>query len=169
MELKRLRGLSPLTARQLFTSMVAPVVDYASNVWMHECNWKAAPAINRVQRIGAQAIVGTFSTVATRIAEAEADIATAQDRFWKRDEEWDRRFPFSFEVMRRRLQARRANESARKAAEPDQPKSVVDSHRRSQSPRSAASSPGVKHCSGPIAAASLSTIITAAIAIRQAT
>ena len=84
MELKRLRGLSPLTARQLFTSMVAPVVDYASNVWMHECKWKAAPAINRVQSIGAQAIVGTFSTVATRIAEAEAHIPTAQDRFWKR-------------------------------------------------------------------------------------
>jgi hypothetical protein len=82
MELKRLRGLSPLTARQLFTSMVAPVVDYASNVWMHECNWKAAPAINRVQRIGAQAIVGTFSTVATSIAEAEAHIPTARDRFW---------------------------------------------------------------------------------------
>lgn len=36
MELRRLRGLSPLTARQLFTSTVAPVVDYASNVWMHE-------------------------------------------------------------------------------------------------------------------------------------
>jgi hypothetical protein len=42
--------------------MAVPVVDYASNIWMHECNWKAAPAINRVQRIGAQAIV---------IAEAE--------------------------------------------------------------------------------------------------
>ena len=60
------------------------MVDYASNVWMHECNWKAAPAINRVQRIGAQAIVGTFSTVATSIAEAEAHIPTARDRFWKR-------------------------------------------------------------------------------------
>ncbi|KAJ5544108.1 hypothetical protein N7494_005387 [Penicillium frequentans] len=32
MELRRLRGLSPATARQLFTSTVAPVVDYASNV-----------------------------------------------------------------------------------------------------------------------------------------
>ncbi len=48
MELKRLRGMSPLMAWQLFTSMVAPVVDYASNVWMHECNWKAALAVNRV-------------------------------------------------------------------------------------------------------------------------
>jgi ribonuclease HI len=84
MELRRLRGLSPLTARQLFTSMVAPVVDYACSVWMHECNWKVAPAINRVQKVGAQAIIGTFRTVATSVAEAEAHIPTAQDRFWKR-------------------------------------------------------------------------------------
>jgi len=32
LELKRLRGLSPATARRLFTSIVVPVVDYASNV-----------------------------------------------------------------------------------------------------------------------------------------
>ncbi len=36
------------------------------------------------QRMAAQAIVGTFLTVATSVAEAEAHIATAQDRFWKR-------------------------------------------------------------------------------------
>ncbi|KIW36184.1 uncharacterized protein PV06_11514 [Exophiala oligosperma] len=35
MQLRRLRGLSPATARLLFTCTVAPVVDYASNVWMH--------------------------------------------------------------------------------------------------------------------------------------
>lgn len=63
MELRRLRGLSPATARQLFTSTVAPVVDYASNVWMHACKDKAIGPINRVQRVGAQAIVGTFLTV----------------------------------------------------------------------------------------------------------
>ena len=40
--------------------------------------------INRVQRVGAQAIVGTFLTVATSVAEAEAHIATAQHRFWRR-------------------------------------------------------------------------------------
>ncbi|CAG7972326.1 unnamed protein product [Penicillium salamii] len=84
MELRRLRGLSPATARQLFASTVAPVVDYASNVWMHACNDKAMGPINRVQRVGAQAIVGTFLTVATSVAEAEAHMATAQRRFWKR-------------------------------------------------------------------------------------
>lgn len=84
MELRRLRGLSPATARQLFTSTVAPVVDYASSVWMHACKDKAIGPINRVQRVGAQAIVGTFLTVATSVAEAEAHIASVQHRFWRR-------------------------------------------------------------------------------------
>ena len=84
MELRRLRGLSPATARQLFTSTVAPVVDYASNVWMHNFKDRLMGPINRVQRVGAQAIVGTFLSVATSVAEAEAHIAPAQDRFWRR-------------------------------------------------------------------------------------
>ncbi|KOC07778.1 hypothetical protein AFLA70_340g000881 [Aspergillus flavus AF70] len=61
MEIRRLRGLSPSTARQLFTSTVTPVVDYASNVWMHAFKDNAVGPINRVQRVGAQAIVGHFS------------------------------------------------------------------------------------------------------------
>ena len=84
LELKRLRGLSPATARQLFTSMVVPVMDYASNVWMHAFTNRLKGPINRVQRLGAQAIVGTFLTVATSVAEAEAGIVPAQDRFWRR-------------------------------------------------------------------------------------
>jgi hypothetical protein len=77
MELRRLRGLSPSTARQLFTSTVTPVVDYASNVWMHAFKRKAVGPINRVQRVGAQAIVATLLSVATSVGEAEAHIATA--------------------------------------------------------------------------------------------
>jgi ribonuclease HI len=84
MELRRLRDLSPATAQQLFTSTVAPVVDYASNVWIHACKDKAIGPINRVQRVGAQAIVGTFLTVATSVAEVEAHLATVQHRFWRR-------------------------------------------------------------------------------------
>jgi hypothetical protein len=84
MELKRLRGMAPSTTRQLFTAMVAPVVDYASNVWMHACKTASAYAIHRVQRIGAQAIVGSFTSVATGVAEAEAHIATVHERFWRR-------------------------------------------------------------------------------------
>ena len=51
---------------------------------MHAFKDKLKGPINRVQRIGAQAIVGTFLTVATSVAEAEACIAPAQDRFWRR-------------------------------------------------------------------------------------
>ncbi|KAJ5688211.1 hypothetical protein N7536_010830 [Penicillium majusculum] len=71
MELRRLRGLSLTTARQLFISTVAPVVDYASNVWMHAFKNKNIGPINRVQRVGA-------------VAEAEAHIATVQRRLWRR-------------------------------------------------------------------------------------
>ncbi len=84
LELRRLRGVSAATARQLFTSTVAPTVDYASSVWMHAFKDRLVGPINRVQRIGAQAIVGTFLTVATSVAEAEAHIASAQERFWRR-------------------------------------------------------------------------------------
>jgi len=53
MALKRLRMVSPLTARQLFGATVAPVVDYALNIWMHICGGSAIAIMNRVQRIGA--------------------------------------------------------------------------------------------------------------------
>jgi hypothetical protein len=43
MALKRLRMVSPSTARQLFGSAEVPVVDYASNIWMYAC-WNAAMA-----------------------------------------------------------------------------------------------------------------------------
>jgi hypothetical protein len=51
---------------------------------MHQCRYKPAIPINKVQKIGAQARVGTFMTVAVRVAEAEASIPTVQDRLWKR-------------------------------------------------------------------------------------
>jgi hypothetical protein len=52
---------------------------------MHECRYRAAGPVNRIQIIGgAQAIVGTFTTVATSVAEAEANIAAIQDRSWQR-------------------------------------------------------------------------------------
>ncbi len=50
---------------------------------MHACQYRTASPVQRVQRIGAQTVVGTFS-VATCIAEAEAHITSTQDRFWKR-------------------------------------------------------------------------------------
>ena len=84
MALKRLRMVSPLTARQLFRVTVAPVVDYALNIWMYACGVSAIAIINRVQRIGAQAITGTFYIVATAIREAEVSIRLVRERHLER-------------------------------------------------------------------------------------
>jgi hypothetical protein len=84
MELKRLRLVSPRTARQLFSATVAPVADYALNVWSHTCTNKLMTQLERVQRIGATAITGSFRTVAMAIAEAEADIRPVRQRHAER-------------------------------------------------------------------------------------
>lgn len=84
MALKRLRMVSPSTARQLFESTVAPVVDYASNIWMHACGTAGMASLNRVQRVGAQAIIGSFRTVAVAVAETEASIRTVRERHAER-------------------------------------------------------------------------------------
>lgn len=72
--LQRLKMLSPSTTRQLFNATVAPVMDYASNVWMHAAKESSITLLNRAQRTGAQAIIGAFKTTAVAIAEAEAHI-----------------------------------------------------------------------------------------------
>ena len=72
--LKRLRMLSPTTARQLFGATVAPVVDYASPIWMHARGTKETAAMEKVQRIGAQAVVGAFKIISRIIAESEASL-----------------------------------------------------------------------------------------------
>ncbi|EAQ87075.1 hypothetical protein CHGG_08328 [Chaetomium globosum CBS 148.51] len=78
--LKRLKILSPRTARQLFVATVAPVMDYAANVWMHACGEKALSWLNRAQKIGALAITGAFRTAATAVVEAEASIYPVRER-----------------------------------------------------------------------------------------
>lgn len=82
MALARLSMLSPRTARQLFTSTVAPVMDYASNVWAHRCQAGPTKEMRRVQKTGACAITGAWKTVA--VAEAEADIAPVTLRLQNR-------------------------------------------------------------------------------------
>jgi hypothetical protein len=78
--LKRLHLISPSNTRRLFATTIAPVIDYASNVWGHACGDKGIALINRAQRVGAQAITGAFRTVATAVAEAEAHIQSVHTR-----------------------------------------------------------------------------------------
>lgn len=80
MALKRLRALSSSVTRKLFNARVAPVVDYASSVWMHARGARGERVLNRVQRFGSQAVIGCFRTVGTAVAEAEAILVTTQER-----------------------------------------------------------------------------------------
>jgi hypothetical protein len=86
--LKRLRGLTPDTARQLFMAVVTPTVDYAASVW---CSFTkhgtVAPWIirsfNPIQRSATQAIIGVYRYAALAIAESEASIETSCIRLRK--------------------------------------------------------------------------------------
>ena len=81
--LRRLRGLRPSTVRQLYTSMVAPVVDYASMVWSIYPSAKMITAAEQIQRLGARAVIAGFKTVSLAVAEAEAALAPVTDRWAK--------------------------------------------------------------------------------------
>ena len=83
MALKRLKALRPSTARQLFATTVVPTVDYASFIWSSHQTSSMIRILQPIQRMAAQAIVGTFRTVALPIAEAEAAIEPLQTR-WRR-------------------------------------------------------------------------------------
>jgi len=78
--IKRLRGLRSSTARQLYTSTVAPVTDYAAPVWFPKATQVALRELERGQRIGAQAITASFRTVALPTAEAEAGLLPIRER-----------------------------------------------------------------------------------------
>jgi hypothetical protein len=51
---------------------------------MHVCGYKEMMLMNRVQKVGAQAVTGVFRTVATAAAEAEASIRTVTERHAER-------------------------------------------------------------------------------------
>jgi len=51
---------------------------------MHACRGSTIAIINKVQRIKAQAIIGTFRIVATVIREAKASIQSVRERHLER-------------------------------------------------------------------------------------
>ncbi|OAQ60056.1 reverse transcriptase [Purpureocillium lilacinum] len=73
MHLRRLQGLSPRVAGQLFTTAVAPAMDYACNVRTHAYGERETAWLSQAQAVGAQAVTGAFGSVATVVAEAEAN------------------------------------------------------------------------------------------------
>ena len=87
--LRRLRGLPPPVARQLFISTIASKIDYAASVWCPaRKDTIISPGIGRlfepIQRIAAQAIIGVIRTTALAVAEAEAGIESTYTRLHAR-------------------------------------------------------------------------------------
>lgn len=72
--LKRFRNLRPETARRLYSSTVTPVTDYASAIWAPNASTSVLKQLEKVQRIGCQAVVGAFKTVSLTVAESEASL-----------------------------------------------------------------------------------------------
>jgi hypothetical protein len=72
--LRWIKGITVQAARQLFTSTVTPTVNYASPIWSAYLTDRTTRRLNQVQQIGAQAIIGTFCTVALVSSEMEAGI-----------------------------------------------------------------------------------------------
>jgi hypothetical protein len=105
--LSRLRGLRPVTARNLFTATVTPVTDYASPLWSTRITAASLRLLDRVQRTGAQAITRAFRTVSLDVAEMEASILPTRERlqrqalrFWINHHTLEKHHPFWRETQR---------------------------------------------------------------------
>lgn len=87
--LKRLKILPPSVRRRLFVFTICSAVDYALVLWSHQTTGNLRPALDKIQRLGAQSITGAFKSVKLPILEAEARTAhwsrrhNSQDhQFW---------------------------------------------------------------------------------------
>lgn len=78
--LRRLKGLRPKTVKQLATSAVLLVADYASPVWYLIATHEIKQLLMQAQRITAQVVIGGFYTVAGTIAEVEARLISIEQR-----------------------------------------------------------------------------------------
>jgi ribonuclease HI len=87
LSLQAIKGVRPKQMRQLFRSCVLPIIDYAASTWfgpgqrgvIRLCN-----ALEKVQRIGARAILRAWKAVALPILEAEANIEATKARLTRK-------------------------------------------------------------------------------------
>lgn len=59
------------------------MVDYASPIWALGCTKSSLDKLKIVQKIGGQAIIGYFKTIARNVMEVEARIETVEPRHLK--------------------------------------------------------------------------------------
>ncbi len=70
--LKRLKNLRLETARRLFQAKVVPVIDYASPIGSPGLSMALVNKLNIPQKIGGQAVIRAFRTVAAIVGESKA-------------------------------------------------------------------------------------------------
>ena len=81
--IRRLRGVRPKQMRQLYRTAIAPTADYAASTWFARGRRGLQDHIarlNRIQRMGAQAIIGAFRTVSTAVLQDEAGLEPVERR-----------------------------------------------------------------------------------------
>jgi hypothetical protein len=68
--IKRLRGVRPKQVRQLYNATVTPIMDYCASAWYGAGKWGTLTLLRnmeKVQRIGAQAIILSFRATALTV------------------------------------------------------------------------------------------------------
>jgi hypothetical protein len=73
--------------RQLFRSCVLPIIDYAASVWFgpgQRGTTRLCNQLDKVQRLGARAILRAWKAVALPILEAEARIGHTKARLTRK-------------------------------------------------------------------------------------
>ena len=85
--MRRLRGVRPKQMRQLYGTVIATTTDYAACTWFARgrrgVQYHIA-RLNRIQRMGAQSVIGAFRTVSGAVLQDEAGLESVEARLaWK--------------------------------------------------------------------------------------
>jgi ribonuclease HI len=81
--LGRLRGIRPRQMRQLHRAVVDTTIDYAASTWYARGRLGVTGHISRlerIQRMGAQSIIGAFRTVSSGVLQDEAGLEAVETR-----------------------------------------------------------------------------------------
>lgn len=83
----RLRGVRPKQVRQLYRTVINATTDYAASSWYARGRRGVQDhlaRLGRVQRMGAQAVIGAFRTVSSAVLQDEAGLEPAESRLARR-------------------------------------------------------------------------------------
>lgn len=78
--LKRLKNLRPETVCQLFTFIIANVIDYASIIWAPNATKSSILKLDVIQKTAAKALIGAFQMVSLHTAELEGFLLSVSQR-----------------------------------------------------------------------------------------